>query len=954
MGKQNKREFRSKWFIWLLVTAVMASMIPYGPSAAQAEPAAAPVQLKETAAGSIISYGGRDWLLLDPAEGFVLAKNKEGGERQFDPDGTLQFDAEDANNIGYWLNDETGGYASSLEAEGANLAWITNHNWDIGPYDDESSLSASDIKIALLGRLDWHQYQSLIEPYLATAAFSNELFWLRNTAGFSQTGLLLCLNDYISKRCDISALNPDYISNVRPVMHLNSDLHVASGDGSSGTPYVLTDRTNADASSLSVTSASIVADGVSFATVTVTLVGVFSPIEGHAVSLAKDAGSSTISPETAVTNAAGDAVFTVTNTKAETVTYTAADITDNVTVTETIAVTFEPGEADAAQSTLSASLTSLVADGTASSSLTVAIKDANGNPIPGHTVSLAKGGGSSMISPETAVTNADGEAVFTVTNTKAETVTYTATDMTDNVTVTETAAVAFMHGEADDIQSTLTASLTSLVADGTASSSLTVAIKDENGNSIPGHNISLAQGAGRSIISPASATTNADGKAVFTVTSKRAGAVTYTATDTTAGMTAAETATVTFTAKPASPVITEPEPVIDLNGTPFDPDTIDLSEPSVTLEPTPKDGAASVTIPAAVLSGFGQQNASFFIEIKTPYGSYRIPVNLASLIPGLQSLLAANGLNAEDVSFKITLTDMSGSKDIQGAFAGGLPNGTVMGAIVDFRIDIVNVNTGQTIGTADQFSKPLARMIPMPNNVAEIPEQWGAFRYNEAAGQFRFAAAKAVRIDGVWYAMISSYSNSVYVVAENNVGFTDMTGHWANSYVSLASAKGLISGVGGGLFDPAKAVTRAEFTAMLVRALGRGASVSAAAPYDDVKAGAWYYAEAAKAKELGLLRFASGNAFLPDQPLTREEMASMLASVARLEQLPMTLEYTTLDGYNDIGSVNEAYLEDVRLMVKLRIMTGTSADTFSPQGGATRAQAAIVLVKALQAFGSIN
>lgn len=395
-------------------------------------------------------------------------------------------------------------------------------------------------------------------------------------------------------------------------------------------------------------------------------------------------------------------------------------------------------------------------------------------------------------------------------------------------------------------------------------------------------------------------------------------------------------------------------PVIDLNGITLNPDQIDTTKPSITLEVTAKDGTAYVSLPASILTMLEGKNAAFMIEIKAPYGSYQVPVNLASLIPGLNELLANNNLKAEDISFKITLTDKSGNKDMQAALASGLPNGKAMGAIVDYHIDIINSMTGRTVGTADRFSQALTRVIPMPKDMTNIPAQWGAFRYNETTRKFEFVPAKMVRIDGVWYVMIRSYSNSVYVVADNAVRYTDVSKHWGKPFVELAAAKGLVDGVGDGKYDPNRAVTRAEFTAMLVRSLGRGASTDGTSPYDDVRTGSWYEGDVAKAKALGLLNFVNGNLFKPDQPLTREEMASMLAAVIALEKLPITKELVSLAGYKDIGSVDASYLEDVRLMVSYRIMEGTGENTFSPKDVTTRAQAAVVFVRMLRQLEVID
>lgn len=163
-----------------------------------------------------------------------------------------------------------------------------------------------------------------------------------------------------------------------------------------------------------------------------------------------------------------------------------------------------------------------------------------------------------------------------------------------------------------------------------------------------------------------------------------------------------------------------------------------------------------------------------------------------------------------------------------------------------------------------------------------------------------------------------------------------------------------MDGVGGNRYDPDRAITRAEFTALLVRALGRGTLALDSASYDDVIPGVWYENDVARAKQLGLLDFLGGTRFNPDKPLIREEMASMLAAAIAMEKLSISEEFVSLGHYKDISSVNAAYLEDVRLMVKLNIMTGTDAEALSPKGETTRAQAAVVFIKTLQTFGMIN
>ena len=88
------------------------------------------------------------------------------------------------------------------------------------------------------------------------------------------------------------------------------------------------------------------------------------------------------------------------------------------------------------------------ADGLAFSTVTVTLEDASSNPSPGKQVILSQGGGHSNISgPASGVTDSTGKIQFTVTDKIAETVTYTATDVSDgNLPVPGSAPVDFSGG----------------------------------------------------------------------------------------------------------------------------------------------------------------------------------------------------------------------------------------------------------------------------------------------------------------------------------------------------------------------------------------------------------------------------------------------------------------------------------------------------------------------------
>jgi uncharacterized repeat protein (TIGR01451 family) len=257
-------------------------------------------------------------------------------------------------------------------------------------------------------------------------------------------------------------------------------------------------------------------------------------------------------------DAAGSQTVTVTDAAEPAITGTAGIEVNGITSTDTVApAAAAAAGADAALSTVSSEPAAVVADGVAIATITVTLKDAAGATIAGKHVTLGQDG-SSTVSPAGAgsdTTNADGRATFSVTDTIAETVTYTATDDTDGITVDQTAQVSFTAGAVSVGASTVSAFPTSVPANGDSSSTITVTLYDGGFNPVAGKQVSLSQGEGHSTITPTtetSATTDESGTASFDVSDTTGEQVTYTATDTTDNLVIGQTATVTFVTRPAA------------------------------------------------------------------------------------------------------------------------------------------------------------------------------------------------------------------------------------------------------------------------------------------------------------------------------------------------------------------------------------------------------------------
>ncbi len=194
------------------------------------------------------------------------------------------------------------------------------------------------------------------------------------------------------------------------------------------------------------------ADGSTVTYVAVRLVDANANLQiGKTVSLSANAGShATITPASDVTTSDnGAVVFQVTDLVAEPLTFTAHDVTDNVTLAETAQVNGMPPMA--ASGGIVAFTDAVVADGHSTDTITVTLQDSLGRPVPGRVVSLQQTGSSVISQPDPNYTDANGQIVFTVTDTVQETITYTATDVGDgDLPVPGSAIVTFSAGGGDN------------------------------------------------------------------------------------------------------------------------------------------------------------------------------------------------------------------------------------------------------------------------------------------------------------------------------------------------------------------------------------------------------------------------------------------------------------------------------------------------------------------------
>ena len=174
--------------------------------------------------------------------------------------------------------------------------------------------------------------------------------------------------------------------------------------------------------------------------------------------------------------------------------------------------------------------------------------------------------------------------------------------------------------------------------------------------------------------------------------------------------------------------------------------------------------------------------------------------------------------------------------------------------------------------------------------------------------------------------------------------FVDVpAGAWYEEAVQYVYENGLMSGTGDGRFSPEVTTSRVMIVTILYRQAGSPA-VTGSAAFTDVEADTWYTDAVNWASANGIVSGYGEGKFGPNDPITREQMAAILCRYASYKGMDVT-KRADLSAFSDAGQVSDYALETMRWAVAEGLITGTSETTLSPAGSATRAQAALILMR---------
>ena len=174
---------------------------------------------------------------------------------------------------------------------------------------------------------------------------------------------------------------------------------------------------------------------------------------------------------------------------------------------------------------------------------------------------------------------------------------------------------------------------------------------------------------------------------------------------------------------------------------------------------------------------------------------------------------------------------------------------------------------------------------------------------------------------------------------------------WYADGVRYVYGRGLMTGTAADTFDPQLTTSRAMVAAILWRSVG-SPQASYAMDFADVPLGQWYTEAIRWAARDGIVSGYGNGAFGPGDPITREQLAAMLYRYAQDRGYDLSNGTGSgLTSYTDADDVSPWALQAMEWACGAGLITGTGdGSTLSPQGEATRTQAAALLMRFGQAY----
>ena len=293
--------------------------------------------------------------------------------------------------------------------------------------------------------------------------------------------------------------------------------------------------------------------------------------------------------------------------------------------------------------------------------------------------------------------------------------------------------------------------------------------------------------------------------------------------------------------------------------------------------------------------------------------------------------------------FASLLTDEAYEVAELGSYSGGSGSssgGSSSGSVSTYSVKIEATENGSVTSNVSKAAKGATVTLTVKadegfelDNLTVTDTNGKEIAVSEKSGKYAFTMpGSAVTVD-------AAFAEVEKEPTAPETSFSDVA---ADAYyaaaVDWAVESGITKGTTDTTFTPNATCTRAQTVTFLWRAAGSPAPKSAENPFTDVAAGAYYYDAVLWAVEQGITKGTTDTTFSPNQTVTRAQTVTFLWRSAGAAAATGTNPFT------DVAA--GAYYADATLWaVSEGVTNGTTATTFSPDQGCTRAQIVTMLYR---------
>lgn len=379
------------------------------------------------------------------------------------------------------------------------------------------------------------------------------------------------------------------------------------------------------------------------------------------------------------------------------------------------------------------------------------------------------------------------------------------------------------------------------------------------------------------------------------------------------------------------------------------------SEHTLTIPVTSNHSSMQIPIEGSLLQALYDQKGT--IMIVCPQVTYTLPIAMLEPQMVIQSF-AKPPVSMTSITLTIQIKTPSNSDIASLHSLLNLQQIKIIGSPVSVQLQASY--DGQTVSISPQVTdQSLALTMPVPvtpptDSISSKPTT--AIVYQADHSMHPVPTLVSAPNDSSATAHIHGWTNGIYALVSHHPSFTDTGSHWSSADVNDMASRLIVTGEKGGVFAPDRLVTRAEFAAMIVRALGLSAEPSKTT-FSDVHDSDWYAGVIGSASNHGLIEGYNDTTFRPNQQITREEASEILSHAMKLTGLSTAITTreanAQLNPFADRKQVSNWAVPALALSVKYHILEGVQG-AIQPQSDVSRAQATVMISRLLQQSGWIQ